>query len=102
MVLADYGADVVRVEPPEWDPWRDGLAVPYSVYNRNKRSMELDLGNENGREALLGCWRQPTCLSRRGAQGSPSATRSELRGVHETRAEAGLLLDLRFRGRVGL
>ena len=53
-LLADYGADVVRVEPPEGDPWRDRLAVKYAVYHRNKRSIELDLRNENGREALLG------------------------------------------------
>ena len=41
--LADYGADVIWVEPPGGDPWREVLAAGYSVYNRNKRSVVLDL-----------------------------------------------------------
>ena len=52
-LLADYGADVIRVEPPGGDPWRDALAVKYSVYNRNKRSVELDLHDSAGRETFL-------------------------------------------------
>ncbi len=53
-LLADYGADVIWVEPPGGDPWRAELAVPYSVYNRNKRSVELDLHDHDGRDAALG------------------------------------------------
>jgi len=56
-VLADYGADVIWVEPPGGDPYRDELAVPYSVYGRNKRSIEVDLKDAEGRatlDALLG------------------------------------------------
>ncbi len=52
-LMADYGADVIWIEPPGGDPWRDELAVPYSVYNRNKRSVELDLRDPSGRNALL-------------------------------------------------
>jgi crotonobetainyl-CoA:carnitine CoA-transferase CaiB-like acyl-CoA transferase len=52
-LMAEYGADVIWVEPPGGDPWRDELAVPYSVYNRNKRSVELDLDDPAGLEALL-------------------------------------------------
>src|SRR4051812_33328717 len=51
-LLADYGADVVRVEPPGGDPWRDELAVEYSVYDRGKRSIELDLRSPDGRAAF--------------------------------------------------
>ena len=51
--LADYGADVIWVEPPGGDPWRDDLAVDYAVYNRNKRSIELDLRDPSGQAALL-------------------------------------------------
>ena len=50
--LADYGADVLWVEPPGGDPYRDALAVPYSVFNRNKRSITLDLRDPDGREEL--------------------------------------------------
>ncbi|MFI5045653.1 MAG: CaiB/BaiF CoA transferase family protein [Acidimicrobiia bacterium] len=51
--LADYGADVIWVEPPGGDPWRDELAVAYSVYQRNKRSVELDLRDATSRETLF-------------------------------------------------
>src|SRR5213593_2610825 len=40
MLLADFGADVVKVEPPEGDPAR---ALPgFAVWNRNKRSVVID------------------------------------------------------------
>ncbi len=49
MTLADYGAEVVRVEPPGGDPWR---AFPaWQLWNRGKRSVELDLKSEQGRAA---------------------------------------------------
>ena len=55
--LADYGADVIWVERPGGDPLRDGLAVEYSVYNRGKRGVELDLTTDEGRAALDGLLR---------------------------------------------
>jgi len=42
-VLCDYGADVVWVEPPGGAPRRAELAVEYAVFNRGKRSIELDV-----------------------------------------------------------
>ena len=51
--LADYGCDVIWVEPPGGDPWRDELAVSYSVYNRNKRSIELGLSDPADHQTLL-------------------------------------------------
>ena len=54
MLLADFGADVVKVEPPGGDPAR---ARPrFAMFNRNKRSITLDPAAEPGRrrlEALL-------------------------------------------------
>jgi crotonobetainyl-CoA:carnitine CoA-transferase CaiB-like acyl-CoA transferase len=52
-MLADYGADVIRVEPPGGDPYRDELAVAYSVFNRGKRSIVLDLRSERDHDVLL-------------------------------------------------
>ena len=47
MMLADLGADVIKVESPEGDPYRSYQGGQYSphfqAYNRNKRSMALDL-----------------------------------------------------------
>ena len=54
--LADLGADVIKVEPPEGDALRDwkvkGVSVQWKVYGRNKRSIALDLKAETGRETL--------------------------------------------------
>ena len=59
-VLADQGADVVKVEPPgsgdlirEIGTSRGGLSAIFSTLNRNKRSIALDLAKPAGRDALL-------------------------------------------------
>jgi len=50
MMLADFGADVIKVEPPEGDPQR---ALPNSpMWLRGKRSAVLDLGRSEDREHL--------------------------------------------------
>jgi crotonobetainyl-CoA:carnitine CoA-transferase CaiB-like acyl-CoA transferase len=55
--LADFGADVVKVEPPAGDPlrdWRDGGAPLYwKTYGRNKRSVVLNLREAAAKDALL-------------------------------------------------
>ena len=53
-LLADYGADVWWVEPPGGDPYRDALKTEYSVFNRGKRSVQLDLKTDAGRDRLCG------------------------------------------------
>jgi crotonobetainyl-CoA:carnitine CoA-transferase CaiB-like acyl-CoA transferase len=57
MVLADLGADVIKVESPgTGDPFRAYQGGFYSshfqAYNRNKRTVALDLKSEDGRQAL--------------------------------------------------
>ena len=52
-ILADYGADVIWVEPPGGDPFRRELSVAYSVFNRSKRSITLDqIGRASCRERV--------------------------------------------------
>ena len=57
-VLADHGAEVVKVEDPaRGDALRDwtaaGVECSWKVYARNKKSVTLDLRTPNGREILL-------------------------------------------------
>src|ERR1700678_1137447 len=57
MMLGDLGADVVKVERPEGDPFRRSHGNAYGptfvAYNRNKRSIVLDLTTERDRQVLL-------------------------------------------------
>lgn len=57
-ILADWGADVIKIEPPTGDPARMfgrmlgcdlGVNPPFEMDNRSKRSVVLDLGTEQGR-----------------------------------------------------
>lgn len=61
-VLADWGAEVVKVEPPTGDPMRGlvnagiespGPSFPWEIWNRGKRSIALDLQQERAREIVL-------------------------------------------------
>jgi crotonobetainyl-CoA:carnitine CoA-transferase CaiB-like acyl-CoA transferase len=58
-ILGDMGAEVIKVEPPEGDSMRPvaplaapGLSAIFSNFNRNKRSVALDLKSEGGKVAL--------------------------------------------------
>jgi crotonobetainyl-CoA:carnitine CoA-transferase CaiB-like acyl-CoA transferase len=59
-ILADYGADVIKIEPPQGDLMRKGgasknadMGALYLQLNRNKRSVVLDLKQPSARRALL-------------------------------------------------
>lgn len=58
-LLADLGADVIKVEPPAGDPVRgwgeqlDGHSLWWSMHGRGKRSIVLDLKTESGRDTVL-------------------------------------------------
>lgn len=63
VILSDFGADVIKVEPPSGDPWRRGHKIPpqpqaedpyqWHLANRNKRSITLDLKSPSARQVLL-------------------------------------------------
>ncbi|RMC37790.1 CaiB/BaiF CoA transferase family protein [Paracoccus alkanivorans] len=58
MILGDLGADVIKIEPPKGDPVRaqgtmsEGHSGYFAGFNRNKRSVVLDLYGDGGREVL--------------------------------------------------
>ncbi|WP_181311715.1 CaiB/BaiF CoA transferase family protein [Nocardioides campestrisoli] len=56
-MLRDFGADVVKVEDPtsgdfarQWQPAHEGLAIGFSRLNSGKRSVGIDMRQEEGRE----------------------------------------------------
>jgi formyl-CoA transferase len=61
-ILSDFGAEVVKVEPPTGDPWRNGHKLPpqpqaedpyqWHLANRNKRGITLDLKAPSARPVL--------------------------------------------------
>ena len=56
MVLADLGADVIKVEPLEGDRTRANVgfgSALFPVFNRNKRSVSIDLKNPTGKAVVL-------------------------------------------------
>lgn len=61
-ILADWGADVIKIEPPAGDPARTFAAMmgldgevnpPFEMDNRSKRSIVLDLGTPAGRDTAV-------------------------------------------------
>jgi formyl-CoA transferase len=62
VILSDFGADVIKVEPPAGDLWRRGHlippqpqakdAYPWHLANRNKRGMTLDLKSPGAQSVL--------------------------------------------------
>ncbi|HSR79935.1 MAG TPA: CoA transferase [Hyphomicrobiaceae bacterium] len=59
MLLADQGANVIKVEKPDGDeargmpPFMRGESAPFMIWNRNKRSVVIDLKTEAGKAQLL-------------------------------------------------
>jgi crotonobetainyl-CoA:carnitine CoA-transferase CaiB-like acyl-CoA transferase len=62
MMLADLGADVIKVESPDGDPYRnyqgDHYSPHFQAYNRNKRSIALDLKRPEERGLFDGLVRE--------------------------------------------
>jgi len=61
-ILADWGAEVIKVEPPAGDPMRrlysalsdskEPRCPPFDLFNRGKRSLAVDVNDDAGREVL--------------------------------------------------
>ena len=69
MLLGDMGADVIKVEPPGrgensrgFGPFIEGESLYTMVFNRNKRSLTLDLRSEPGKEVLRNLLRKADVL----------------------------------------
>ncbi|MFH1140426.1 MAG: CoA transferase [Chloroflexota bacterium] len=71
MLLADQGADVIKIEPTDGDRTRvvvpylpevEGMSIRYVTFNRNKRSIALDLSKPKGRQLAYSLVRRADVL----------------------------------------
>jgi crotonobetainyl-CoA:carnitine CoA-transferase CaiB-like acyl-CoA transferase len=102
--LGDMGAEVVKVERPgrgddarAWaPPWWGTESATFMAFNRNKRSLALDLKREGGLKCCADSWPAPTSSCRAAARRDrPAGTR--LSQGHHAQSAARLLLDHRLR-----
>jgi crotonobetainyl-CoA:carnitine CoA-transferase CaiB-like acyl-CoA transferase len=90
-VLADQGADVIKVETPTGDvmrgvgPSRGGHGIPYLHWNRNKRSIAVNLQTEEGRAVIHRMVRQADVVIHNYRPGVPERIgigEAELRAIN--------------------
>src|SRR5437667_226013 len=100
VILSDFGADVIKVEPPAGDTWRIGYKIPpqprakdnypWHLNNRNKRGLALDLKSPQAGACIRRSSRRST--------GASTPARARTSRPRCSRRESGPP-RLRFRGR---
>jgi formyl-CoA transferase len=103
-VMADFGAEVIKVEPPTGDIYRvRGAGYPTSAYNfpwivdnRTKRSVAIDLRTTDGQACCTACARR-RCLRDQRADREPGASGNPLRGARGAQRAPHLCVDHRVR-----
>jgi len=80
-LLADLGADVLKVEPPSGSPARadaprlNGVSIPFALHNANKRSVVLDPDSDDDRSRLIELAGQADIVVDSGSAQGSAATR---------------------------
>ncbi len=102
MMLADLGADVIKVESPEGDPYRsyqgDQYSPHFQAYNRNKRSIALDLKRGTERALFDGLVREADVFIQNFQAGHcPRASRCGQRSTASAQPAAHLCIHQRVR-----
>ena len=104
-ILADLGAEVLKIEPPEgcdsrrMPPFEDGRegdpdgSLYWAAYGRGKRSITLDIASAEGRDATAYARRRRGHLAGVVRAGAPGRPRTGLRGAARAQPGAGLRLD---------
>ena len=95
MLLADHGADVIKVEPPGGDPLRG--TAGYDAWLRGRRSAELDLNDAGDRATFLALASRRRRRPGELLAGHHRATRHRRRHAARRQPAAGVLLDHRVR-----
>ena len=102
MMLADLGADVIKVESPEGDPYRAYQGGQYSphfqAYNRNKRSLALDMKlRQRLRSCSTGCIGEADVYIQNFRPGTAERLGAGVGAAAGVQSAPGLLLDQRLR-----
>ena len=103
MLLADMGADVIKVEKiPGGDdahrmmpPMIGDESAAFLIMNRNKRGIAVDLKTDAGRKALFASGIR-RCAGRKLSAGNDGAHGAWLRNAARVESEADLLFDIRL------
>ena len=94
MLLADQGAQVIKIEPPQGElgrqlvpsyPGSGGLSLAYLTFNRNKRSIVVDMSKPQGREVVYSLVRLADVLvinMRLGARRRRGVTYEEMANIN--------------------
>ena len=108
-ILADWGADVVKIEPPAGDPARmfgrmlglelaeGGVNPPFEMDNRSKRSVVLDLGTDARSRDRDRIALRRRCFRHQRAAGRAAAARPGFRDGGRAQSPAGVRADHRLR-----
>ena len=95
MLLADHGADVIKVEPPGGDPYRGNPG--YDVWLRGRRSIELDLHAAADRECFLALVDSADVVLESFSPGTTARLGIDAETLLRTQPAPDLLLDHRLR-----
>ena len=95
MVLADAGAEVIKVEPPSGDRTRSQPA--WIMWNRGKKSVVLDLKTSDGRAGLRDLAATADLLIAAVSTGGEDRLGIDYETLSKVNPGAGALLDHRFR-----
>ena len=90
MLLGDYGAEVIHIEKPVYGddnlsyyPMLDGASITYSMYNRNKRSVVLDLKDPRAVEIVKKMARDADVLLESSRPGAMKRLGLDYEVIHE-------------------
>ena len=101
MMLADLGADVIKLESPDGDPYRayqgDNYSPHFQAYNRNKRSLALDMKQPGERAMFDTLIREADVFIQNFRPGTADRLGAGASAIAGTQSEADLLLHQRIR-----
>ncbi len=82
MLLSDQGAEVIKIEPPTGDPWREIMKLGYHAWQRGKRNAIFDLEQQADRDSFLNLVKTADVLLESHAPGETTRLGIDYETVH--------------------